>query len=185
MTNALNETKPVLSKEELQKINRRRWSDYASRLCKVTNSDKLGYRALMILMGSINAQQRWLRITREEFKEHFPRWTENHANGDWNIEKTTPNGVITVKLHAYRDPKTNIFYFSQLKTRDDNTLIIKGWHVAALNGVRSRGIVMTQALSDELYKIGLLIVKSIREHEGVWRKVNNPMLETSNSKAEL
>lgn len=185
MAIALNETKPVLSKEELQTINRRRWSDYASRLCKVTNSDKLGYRALMILMGSINAQQRWLRITREEFMEHFPLWTENHSNGDWSIEKTGPNGVTVVKLHVYRDPKTDIFYFSQLKTRDDNALILKGWHVAALNGIRSRGIKMTQALSDELYQIGLLIVKSIREHEGIWRKVNNPMLETSISKVEF
>jgi hypothetical protein len=117
--------------------------------------------------------------------EHFPLWTENYSNGDWSIEKTGPNGVTVVKLHVYRDPKTDIFYFSQLKTRDDNALILKGWHVAALNGIRSRGIKMTQALSDELYQIGLLIVKSIREHEGIWRKVNNPMLETSISKVEF
>lgn len=172
MTKVIIETKPKLSKEDLQTINRRRWSEYAERLTALTDSPKLGYRSLMILMGSINARERWLRITREEFLELLPKWTEEEIQVDWSVTRAGVN----VLLHVYHDPNSDKYYFSRLFTRGNNP-ILKGWHVAALNGIRSRGVVMTPELSDELYRIGSKIVDSIRSDEGVWRKVSNPMLE--------
>jgi hypothetical protein len=172
MTKVIIETKPTLSKVDLQALNRRRWTQYAERLTELTKNSKLGYRSLMILMGSINARERWLRISREEFDELLPKWTEAEEQVDWSVTRSGMN----ILLHVYRDPKSDKYYFSRLFVRGEHP-ILKGWHVAALNGIRSRGVVMTPELSNELYLIGSKIVDSIRMNEGVWRKVNNPMLE--------
>ena len=172
MTSVIIETRVTPSKTAAQAINRRRWTSYAESLSKHTTETKMAYRSLMILMGSINARQRWVRITKEEFLTYLPEWTEQRTEQDWSVQHEGREE----RLHIYFNPKSEKYYFSRLIKRNKDVSVLPGWHVAAMNGIRSRGIVMTQGLSDELYKVGLMIVKSIREEEGIWRKVNNPML---------
>lgn len=173
MSTVINETKPR-DKVSKNTLNRRRWSTYAKRLEKITADPKQAYRALMILMGSINAKERWVRIKEEEFLQLIPSWSVDTVETDWVI----PCENHEVKLHSYYNVRAEKYYFSRLMVRSDQVHVLSGWHVATLNGVRSRGITMTQELSDELYLIGDWIVKSIRSEEGIWRKPLHSMLST-------
>lgn len=181
MTQAIHQTEQKQGTDSLREINIRRWGSYAGRLSKHIGDDKLAYRALMILMGSINANKRWMRITKDEFLSFVPDWTESSGETDWELFQNNE----TVNLHIYLDRKTGKYYFSRLVRRGVDVSVLEGWHVAALNGIRSRKIPMSKGLNDELYKIGQSIVKSIREDEGVWRKVKHPMLKQDQVTGEI
>ena len=171
------ETATELNKSEK---NRKRWNQYAGYINNYLKNEKLAYRALMILLNSIQANSRWLRISQQEFLKLVPDWNETIAETDF----TKTLGEETIELKIYIDPFTGERYFSQLFYRKDEHSVLKGWHTHALNMIKSRNIKVSRDLNQELYRIGAKIVGSIHGRDGIWQVVNNPMSEIYNGVEE-
>lgn len=171
------ETETELNNSEKNRI---RWNQYVGYINNYLKDEKLAYLALTLLLNSIQAKCRWLRISQEEFLKLVPDWNETIAKADF----TKTLGEETIEFKIYIDPVTGERYFNQLFYRKDEHSVLKGWHAHALNMFKTRNIKMSRGLNQELYRIGVKIVGNIHGRDGIWQVVNNPKSEIYNGVEE-
>ena len=163
MTTPILDAKPKLSKALRIRTNRRRWAGYLDSLKRCSNERDAAV-SMTILMSTINAQRRWVRMKEENFRSLCPKW-DFGVTKDYNV---IFNGR-EFTLHVYFDLKSEKHYFSRLMERVNDNDVLPDWHVTTCNFLKRRNVEVTPELSGQVYRIGSKIIDSIRNSEGIWR----------------
>ncbi len=166
-------TTPKYTLEQAREINQKRWLEYANRLDQHFGDASAAYRALTVLMSSINSRRRWRLISKEEFLKYFPDYNPAKGETDWEIG----TGKDRVLLHFYKNPTTGEEFFSRLAHRKQGRGVLTGWFNVAVKQLQKRKMVLTDEFKSDYFNIGSEIIKSIQEGEGVWRRTDYSIAE--------